>query len=496
MQYCGQDFAVGFILVLLKHQRMQNVYLLLRSNKQTGPYSLEELLQLGLKPFDLVWVEGRSAAWQYPSEVPALKPYVPETPQATIPFQPIPTAAMEETIAPLIEPVQPKMEIPKKVFVSVPKSYPPTWVQPPIQKKEELKQEVPSYQEPQPTAQKAAEDEKPKINYSRSLNEVEEDFTNWTYQQKTKKKSPVNSRDAVFAVLILAIVVGGFYVMSEPSVTNAVMPANDLNKRNAQPQVASNNANQVSNEKPTEEIPQQQSLPPFEEHQKNTNINEPVSASKQEQKPLSVPVNQPTSHEKTNPVSNNNRNEETVLSTKRSEVIQQPRDETTQSKKKLGEVIKSIFTKKDKKEEPQNDDVVMEDPKPADNRQAQKRNGSDVKENKEFREPSDDDADDNSALLASQIEITSNAGDNWMLGVRNLKITIRNRSNVTIQAASVQVNYYDENNRLLEKKLVYFSNVMPKGKATAAAPDNKFADHVDFKLVTVSVKEDRYASHK
>ena len=52
-------------------------YLLLRNNKESGPYSLEALIQLGLKPYDLVWVEGRSAAWRYPSEVDDLKFYAP-----------------------------------------------------------------------------------------------------------------------------------------------------------------------------------------------------------------------------------------------------------------------------------------------------------------------------------------------------------------------------------------------------------------------------------
>lgn len=54
-----------------------STYLLLRSNKQSGPYSLEEIIHLGLKPYDLVWVEGRSAAWRYPSEINELKPYAP-----------------------------------------------------------------------------------------------------------------------------------------------------------------------------------------------------------------------------------------------------------------------------------------------------------------------------------------------------------------------------------------------------------------------------------
>lgn len=52
-------------------------YRLLRSNKESGPYSLNDLLTLGLKPYDLIWVEGRSAAWRYSSEVSELKEYAP-----------------------------------------------------------------------------------------------------------------------------------------------------------------------------------------------------------------------------------------------------------------------------------------------------------------------------------------------------------------------------------------------------------------------------------
>jgi len=54
-----------------------NKYLLLRSNKQTGPYTVEELQTMGLKAYDLVWVEGKSAAWRYPGEIEELKAFSP-----------------------------------------------------------------------------------------------------------------------------------------------------------------------------------------------------------------------------------------------------------------------------------------------------------------------------------------------------------------------------------------------------------------------------------
>ncbi|MEP7279463.1 MAG: hypothetical protein ABI813_12515 [Bacteroidota bacterium] len=52
-------------------------YRLLRNNKETGPYSEEELISNGFKPYDLLWAEGRSAGWQYPSEISAFKKYAP-----------------------------------------------------------------------------------------------------------------------------------------------------------------------------------------------------------------------------------------------------------------------------------------------------------------------------------------------------------------------------------------------------------------------------------
>jgi hypothetical protein len=52
-------------------------YLLLRDNKQSGPYELDELRTKGLKAYDLVWIDGKSAAWRYPSEVDELKSFAP-----------------------------------------------------------------------------------------------------------------------------------------------------------------------------------------------------------------------------------------------------------------------------------------------------------------------------------------------------------------------------------------------------------------------------------
>lgn len=52
-------------------------YRLLRDNKESGPFPEEEMIAKGFKPYDLIWVEGKSAGWRYPSEIPAFKPFAP-----------------------------------------------------------------------------------------------------------------------------------------------------------------------------------------------------------------------------------------------------------------------------------------------------------------------------------------------------------------------------------------------------------------------------------
>ena len=48
---------------------MEKVYLLLRDNVESGPYTIQELLQKQLKPTDMFWIEGKSTAWTYLAEL-------------------------------------------------------------------------------------------------------------------------------------------------------------------------------------------------------------------------------------------------------------------------------------------------------------------------------------------------------------------------------------------------------------------------------------------
>jgi hypothetical protein len=63
------------------HTRTMSSYLLLRNNKESGPFSLEEIKAMPLKSYDLLWVVGKSAAWRYPGEIEELKSFAPPVPE-------------------------------------------------------------------------------------------------------------------------------------------------------------------------------------------------------------------------------------------------------------------------------------------------------------------------------------------------------------------------------------------------------------------------------
>ena len=183
---------------------MQKIYSLLRSNKQSGPYTLEELLQLNLKPFDLVWVEGKSGGWSYPTEIEALKMYVPG---ATKPIEKKETANSVEPTSPPAIPISEK-KIPSRpgsqhIYISFPagkqivSEY--AAIKDPVdslnespeakleRKAQELRNKIQAFAENK-NAHK--DDNELDTKYSRSLDDIKEEYSSWLYQQRKKKKRP------------------------------------------------------------------------------------------------------------------------------------------------------------------------------------------------------------------------------------------------------------------------------------------------------------------
>ena len=50
------------------------------------------------------------------------------------------------------------------------------------------------------------------------------------------------------------------------------------------------------------------------------------------------------------------------------------------------------------------------------------------------------------------------------------------------------------NTNLLEKKIISFANILPKKSQTLSIPDNRLADHIDYKVVSATGVENAYAN--
>ena len=196
---------------------MQKVYLLLRNNERKGPFTLEELLELQLKPFDLVWLEGRSTGWRYPAEIESLKNYVAETSKTVTPLKPEPTPPEQNSNESNI-PVPSSKLLAKNVFVSMPAKPKPAYnfeAQEEISKPlppdtfSTIPQYAPGYQESVPNIHKRISNET-----VFQPNDQKESYHGLFLPKKTKKPILNPKSIAVFIVLIVIGAAGYYFFIS------------------------------------------------------------------------------------------------------------------------------------------------------------------------------------------------------------------------------------------------------------------------------------------
>jgi len=214
-------------------------YLLLRNNKEAGPYTAEELISKGLKAYDLVWIEGRSTAWRYPSEIDELKAYAPaveEQPfdrfyKKTSPAQKTETVITEQ---PVIKKEKPRYRIaaawkkieasPEPVVASVEPAFTSktaTPVNAPSWKEaySEWKNETPAIiNTASPSVTSKKETVELETKYSRSLDEIKERYIENVLQPKQKKSAgfSVNAKQFGEAALIVLVLAFGLWMVFKP----------------------------------------------------------------------------------------------------------------------------------------------------------------------------------------------------------------------------------------------------------------------------------------
>lgn len=201
-------------------------YLLLRDNKESGPYTAGELEALGLKPYDLIWVQGKSAAWRYPGEIEELKSFAPaveEQPYDRF-FRRKPVEEKREERQPIdpqyskyIPQDQPdySTHTPKRsVFVTLPGNK-----QVVAPKPEPVREAATVQPSTSPVISVTENTAAAEIKYSQPLDEIKEMYVKTLLDRKDKKikKShvlAVAKKAAVFGGLIILGVLAGFFIWS------------------------------------------------------------------------------------------------------------------------------------------------------------------------------------------------------------------------------------------------------------------------------------------
>ena len=189
---------------------MPDSFRLLRNNKETGPFSLEELLQHSLQPYDLVWVEGKGTGWRYPSELDLLKPHLQDQ---NLHIEQ--TSVIQKRVAVTSE----KMN--KAADVGIVQTETISAEENTIGEQEitaeslekkanEIYLRVQAYNQ-----QKEKQGSFPQTKHSRSLEDLKQEYADWLYKKNHKKDYSKKLNYIIPAILIFLIGFASFFFINK-----------------------------------------------------------------------------------------------------------------------------------------------------------------------------------------------------------------------------------------------------------------------------------------
>ncbi len=432
-------------------------YLLLRNNKETGPFTLEQLVSGGLKPYDLVWLQGKSAAWRYPSEIAELQPYAPvveeqpfdrfykKTEEAGQPELPAVQQAVPEKTQAVTEvkaqplqasPWEPKIsqDLPqtrKSVFVTLPASAQKTVTPKPIPA-------------PKPTPQ-PMEDEPvvAEIKYSQPLDDIKEMYVKTLHERRhrTAKKQVLvaNAKKAAVVVgILLAGVLAGFALRSGDS-------------GDKQPVIAASSAPAPVEQQFPE--PDLEALPTGET---TTVVIPMIDASR----------TQPT----TRPVAQNNGLFKREESPREIRVTREALETAVRASSAQPAEVKPMPASIDpgtgeRSRRTRNEDVS--DPTPAlPSKRVQRNAWEDL------------------------VNVTANDYKRVAFGgIRNLELTVTNNSKYPIENVVVQLEYIKPSEETLRTENIHFRSIGANEHSTIRIPDTNRGIRVNYRIIQVSSRE-------
>lgn len=432
-----------------------NKYLLLRDNKQSGPYTCEELQAKGIKAYDLVWIEGKSAAWRYPSEVEELKPYAPVVEEQPFErFYKKPTeetsdirSRKEEMLQPAkSEPVNKKIErstpatppaTSRKVYINFPASVSPKSnpLSEPVSAKEPEKQVVP----PTPVVPSIQKEPKAIENISsRSLTSnysggsvaepLKSGYEKYPAARKPSNRSMVTILAAA-CVLLIGVIIGIIYSYN------------------------------ATTEKQRELEKLLQQMKASQQQQASAQDQESTSSSASgDNGGISVP-----------PVGG----EESFQQSVTAGIFLTEEEE---KKPKPVEKIKKVAAESDPKVKTEINSPIEPIAVPALLTEVEK--------------PRTDLLEQNRKNIFQKVNIENNKFKVGVLGgINDLQLTLTNRSLFQLEQVEVEVRYLGSENKVVKTQTVYFTNVSPGEKLSLKVPKSNRGVAVDYSVKKISTKE-------
>ncbi len=439
-------------------------YLLLRNNKEKGPFSLDELIQHGLKPYDLVWVNGKSAAWRYPGEIAELKEYSPAVEEQPYDrFFKKPLEEKKQGPVPVLQKeavVQQPAYIPKKsVFVTLPGQQ---------QQRTVIKEQVVTgyekYQAPVketviadtavPTISITETPVTAEIKYSQPLDEIKEMYVKTLQDRKQKiaKKTYLNAAMKNVAVALAIVGVGILIGFAMKSNGNKPVAAAETIIPQQVAILPTDTTEPVLQEQPAqeqkdEEIPAE---PAYEEPQPVIRDEmEKQELKEQKQSRLTAPVSLP---------------EKTITTSPKKEVVQPEKKFVPADEPSPGVEINARTGERNKKvrsetTEPTEKETISE-PVP----KAVLKNNS----------------------LSKQVTVSSNDYQKVAFGgIRNLQLTVSNDSKYVLDNVVVELQYLKPSELPLKTESIQFRSVAPGGTQTIRVPDTNRGIKVTYKITHI-----------
>jgi hypothetical protein len=510
------------------------LYRLLRSNKESGPYSLNDLLALGLKPYDLVWVEGRSAAWRYPSEVSELKEFAPAVEEQPFDrFFKKPTGKETETTPSNqfnrneethqktvnenfvnAEPVQknkeeelpnikkniteipnnsPQPQPKKQVFVSMPEtigftSYP----NPNPHHEEKYDAYLPkskSVKETPPIKERSyspiniqeSEESKLETKYTQSLDDIKEMYINTLVQRKTKnRKKEIINRYLKPALLPLLLVVTGIAIGYFIWNRKTSLQASQTVSKVIPPQTTPDQKNEV--------IPADQNDQQPGEKQNSVSLND-----NKNKKPILVPEEngqqQKTAisreHKQLRKAGQSQKESDNSLSDLKSI------DQSSQEKQTYTSTNQNqTFQKKDVEVDAATGErrkVTRDDDLSSDNSNTVKNDPgrSNKKSGSAYTF-----LDNNPKNLLNKVSVKSNTYIRGAFGgIRGLELTVFNNSSYLLDEVKVELQIMKPSDQPLRTDIITFHNIGANGAVTVKVPDSQRGIRVEYRITDIESRQ-------